>query len=134
MSGLCSDPSLECLGGHGRGCSWRGLQGTHPERPLISYQGGQFHPKDLVKLLRLTNRGLSSADKHFKETHCGICRWDNRLGGFWGELVVRTLSLLGTGIMTFGYHCLAHPRCWVFVTSERGCYKIPGGNAEVGWQ
>lgn len=86
-----------------------------------------------MKLLRFINRGLSLVDKYFKEIYCGICRWDNRFGGFWGELVVRIFSFLGIGIMIFGYYCLVYFRCWVFVIFERGCYKILGGNVEVGW-
>lgn len=39
---------------------------------------------------------------------------------------------LGPEIMTLVCCCLAHPRCSGFVASERGCYKIPGRNAEGG--
>lgn len=45
---------------------------------------------------------------------------------------VRTPNLWGTRNCDFLYHYLAHDKCSVFVTSERTCYKIPGGMLR-GW-
>lgn len=65
------------------------------------------------------------------ESHRSPCMGDRRCGGFWREVVSEDPEPLGHRNCDFIYCCLAHDKCSVFVTSERDCYKIPGGMLRV---
>lgn len=65
------------------------------------------------------------------ESHHSICMGDRRCGGFWGGAVSEDPEPLGHRNCDFLYHYLAHDKCSVFVTSERTCYRIPGGMLRV---